>query len=53
MIKNKKVNLSRPKTSSIMALAGAWKDLDTDKMIKYIYEGRKDKGKIKNELQSF
>jgi len=37
----------------LMSLAGAWKDIDTDSMIKYIYEGRKDKGKLKRKLPSF
>lgn len=36
----------------IMDLAGAWKDVDTKKMIKYIYEGRKDKGELKRKLPS-
>lgn len=39
---NRKMNL--------MKLAGAWKNIDTDSMIKYIYEGRLDKGETKRKL---
>lgn len=45
--------ISRPKKakkSGILKFAGAWKNLDTDKLISYIYEGRKDLGKLKRKL---
>lgn len=41
------------KRGDIMNLAGVWKNVDTDSMIKYIYKGRKDRGEIKRKLPSF
>lgn len=42
---------SRPKRKNdILKFAGAWKDIDTDSMIKYIYEGRKDAGELGRKL---
>lgn len=41
------------KRGDIMSLAGVWKNVDTDSMIKYIYKGRKDRGEIKRKLPSF
>jgi len=40
------------KGSDIMKFFGAWKDVDTEAMIKYIYEGRKDKGETRRRLPS-
>ena len=40
----------RNKDGSIMGFAGIWKDIDAKKIKKYIYEGRKDKGKLKRKL---
>lgn len=34
----------------LMSFAGAWKNIDAEKVKKYIYEGRKDKGKFKRKL---
>lgn len=43
MVKIVKYSPAKKKSNkSFMEAAGMWKDLDTDKMIKYIYEGRKD-----------
>ncbi|MEK7497855.1 MAG: hypothetical protein AAB656_02965 [Patescibacteria group bacterium] len=50
--KSKKLNSKARESNSIMSLFGAWKDVDTEAMIKYIYEGRKDKGEIKRKLPS-
>jgi len=41
------------KKIDIMKFAGIWKDIDTEKMKKYIYEGRKDSGKLKRKLPKF
>lgn len=38
---------------SIMRFAGAWKDMDTNALIDYIYSGRKDKGELKRSLLNF
>lgn len=45
--------ISRPKKikkSGIMKFAGIFKDLDAEKLISYINEGRKDSGKLKRKL---
>ena len=45
--------ISRPKRvkkSGIMKFAGVWKDMDVDRLILYIDEGREDSGKLKREL---
>ena len=34
----------------IMKFAGMWENIDSEKVKKYIYEGRKDKGKLKRKL---
>lgn len=44
---------NKVKKVNLMKLAGAWKDVDTDSMIKYIYEGRSDKGKSTRKLPTF
>ena len=45
--------ISKPKKgkkNEILKYAGAWKNLDADKLITYINEGRKDAGKLKRTL---
>lgn len=37
----------------IMKFAGMWKDIDAEKIKRYIYEGRKDRGEIKRRLPKF
>ena len=41
---------NKAKKNDLMKFAGIWKDIDTDSMIKYIYEGRKDEGEKKRVL---
>lgn len=36
--------------SDIMKFAGAWKGMGSEKIVGYVYEGRKDKGELKREL---
>lgn len=38
------------KKKDLMEFYGIWKDIDAEAMKKYIYEGRKDKGKLKRKL---
>lgn len=38
------------KRKDILEFAGIWKDLEAKKIIDYLYEGRKDKGKAKRKL---
>jgi antitoxin (DNA-binding transcriptional repressor) of toxin-antitoxin stability system len=38
------------KNIDIMKFAGMWENIDSEKVKKYIYEGRKDKGKLKRKL---
>ena len=40
----------KKRIDNIMKFVGVWKDVDADAMIKYIYEGRKDKGELKRKL---
>ena len=49
--------ISRPRISSknkkIFEFAGIWSDINTDEIINIIYEGRKDKPKLKRNLPKF
>lgn len=49
--------ISKPKSllakKNILEFAGAWSDIDDKKIINIIYEGRKDKGKLKRRLPDF
>lgn len=44
------VKPKKEKKGDLLKFAGIWKDLDTDKIFSYIYEGRKDKGNLKRKL---
>ena len=51
MVKIVKAEPRREKTvDPFLRVAGVWKDLDTDKMIKEIYEARKDSSSKKDFL---
>lgn len=41
------------KRKNIIQFAGAWSNIDNKKIINNIYEGRKDKGKLKRKLPDF
>lgn len=48
--------ISKPtllKKNNIMNFAGIWSDINEDKLINIIYEGRKDKTKLKRNLPNF
>lgn len=49
--------ISRPRISlknkKIFEFAGIWSDIDTNKIINTIYDGRKDKAKLKRNLPKF
>lgn len=49
--------ISKPKSSlirkNILEFAGAWSDINDKKIINIIYEGRKDKNKLKRKLPNF
>lgn len=49
--------ISKPKPLSIrkniLEFAGAWSDINDKKIIKIIYEGRKDKNKPKRKIPNF
>lgn len=52
MINNKKNSTKiKLKPVGIMRYAGSWKNLDGDKVMKYVYEGRKDKNESKRFLK--
>ena len=40
----------KTKEETLADLAGVWKDIDADEVIKYIYEGRRDGSRKKNFL---
>lgn len=44
------VSIKKEDKKSFLDLAGAWKNLDTDKMIKDIYDSRKDGSRKKKYL---
>lgn len=51
MVKISKYREKKKEAKKTLAdLAGVWKDIDADKMIKYIYEGRRDGSRKKKFL---
>lgn len=55
MVKITKVKKTKKKAKndSLLAAAGIWKDLDTDKMIKEIYKARRDGSSRKKYLSKW